>query len=178
MSDRRVRFPLSMGRSVAIDIRDVLDGSCHRIEIAGSIRRGKPEVGDIELLCVPKYAPDLFGDAGESLLDSLITDEIAGGFLESRGAVGPKNKLLRHVRTGIPLDVFSTTEENWGMAMFVRTGPAEWNIRAMQRFRDLGMRGHAYGGVTLADGTEATCLTERVVFDLLKWPYELPGARA
>ena len=40
-----------------------LTPSCERISIAGSIRRRKPEVGDIEIVCIPKHIPaGLSGD--------------------------------------------------------------------------------------------------------------------
>ena len=92
-------------------------------------------------------------------------------------SMGPKNKHLIHVPSGIRLDVFTTDAANWGMAMFVRTGPAEWNIRAMSRFQALGMKGHAYGGVTDFDGAEIECRDEATVFQLLQWRYTPPEGR-
>ena len=68
-----------------------------------------------------------------------------------------------HVPSGIPIDVFSTSAQNWGMSAVVRTGPKEFNIRLMQRFRQLGMTGHAYGGVTGRDGI-IECPDEETVF--------------
>jgi DNA polymerase/3'-5' exonuclease PolX len=63
------------------------------------------------------------------------------------------------------------------MALFVRTGPAEWNVRAMQRFIELGLRGHAYGGVTMPSGYEVGCPTEEAVFALLEWQFVEPKDR-
>ncbi len=60
--------------------------------------------------------------------------------------------------------------------MVVRTGPAAFNIRMMSRFRSLGMRGHAYGGVTGQAGETILCPTEAQVFELLGWPYLDPGS--
>mgnify|MGYP001591582574 CR=1 FL=1 len=59
----------------------------------------------------------------------------------------------------------------------MRTGPKELNIRAMSRFRSLGLQGHAYGGVTGRDGEALPCPTEKVVFRLLQWPYVAPEKR-
>ena len=75
--------------------------------------------------------------------------------------------------------------KNWGMAMVVRTGPADFNIRLMATFRQNGMRGHAYGGVTKlgphgqegSGRVEVDCPDERTVFDLLDWPYREPWER-
>lgn len=59
------RWPLHEVESIAIELRDWLapfclpaEGSAQtgaRIEIAGSIRRRKPMVGDIELVYVPRH---------------------------------------------------------------------------------------------------------------------------
>ena len=46
---------LEKARDIAEKIEAVLESSCERIMIAGSIRRRKPDVGDIELLCIPYY---------------------------------------------------------------------------------------------------------------------------
>jgi DNA polymerase (family 10) len=179
------RWPHVQAMAVAEALADELRTACERIEIAGSLRRKKPGVGDIELLCVPKVEPDMFGCAvGADLLDLRLQALIKGGTLGKRPNVkgrytyGPKNKLLRHIPSGIPLDVFSTEARNWGMAMFIRTGSAEWNIRAMARFQQRGMQGHAYGGVTLAGNIEADCPEEADVFKHLGWEWVEPEARS
>lgn len=186
----RVRFPVEEARAVAHWLIELLSPACQRIEIAGSIRRGLSEVGDVELVCIPRTEeqPDLFGNAGTrtDLLDMRIQELLSGDapVLEYRLNVsghrtyGPLNKLLRYRLNRLPIDVFSTTPEHWGMALFVRTGPKDWNIRAMSRLRELGREGHAYGGVTLADGTDVPCPTEERVFELLEWGYVRPEGRS
>ena len=176
------RHALAAARSVAGELVQLLDPYCERLKVAGSVRRGRSTVHDVELLAIPKVARrlDLFGDVAEELseldvyLDSLID---CGSLLHKRPnrlgryTYGPLNKLLVHVPTGIPVDIFSTTAENWGMALLVRTGPAQFNIRVMSRFRELGLRGHAYGGVTDRTGHELACPDEATVFELLGWAF-------
>ena len=90
--------------------------------------------------------------------------------------IGPLNKLLVHPATAIGVDIFATSARNRDMAMVVRTGPVGFNVRMMSRFRDLGVAGHAYGGVTR--GTEELqCPTEESVFELLEWGYLEPWMR-
>ena len=48
----------------------------------------------------------------------------------------------------------------------------------MARFRELGMRGHAYGGVTDQDGNEIECPDEETVFRLLGWSWMPPERRS
>ena len=179
---------LSVARSVGEDLVRLLVPFCERIEIAGSIRRQRPQVKDIELLCVSRVrsTQDLFGDLATNSyeldlkLDGLVAD---GTVLKKRAnksgrySYGEQNKLLVHVPSGVPVDVFSASTENWGMSLVVRTGPKEFNVRMMSRFRELGMRGHAYGGVTDQGGTEIECPDEETVFRLLGWPWMSPERR-
>ncbi len=168
---------LEKAKCIAEQIKAVLESSCDRIEICGSIRRCKPYPNDLELLCIPKYS------VGKDMLDAKIQTMIYFDMLGyrlnklGRKVYGPKNKLMVHIPSGIAVDLFSSTEENWGMALFVRTGPREWNIRAMSRFRELGMQGHAYGGISHSDGSELNCPDEETVFRYLGWAYVLPERR-
>lgn len=54
MSDKQ-RWPLKEALIIAETLANVLELRCERILIAGSIRRRKPEVGDIELLYIPRF---------------------------------------------------------------------------------------------------------------------------
>ncbi len=190
------RFPLSVAEVVAEELVELLSPVCERIQIAGSLRRKKAEVGDIELLCVPNWQAvlDLFGEEVESmsLLDGHIETLMAQGILEQRGGMGKMNKLMRHNESGIPVDIFSTSQDHWGMALVVRTGPKELNIKLMGDLKRMGHEGHAYGvatygdlkkpsSVTLnryrADVSEVMCPTELEVFDIAGWRYIPPTER-
>lgn len=164
---------LDKAKVLAEELISLLSPACNRIVIAGSVRRQKPEPSDIELLVIPR------GDCLDNMLKDLMGQEILAMRLNKRGSrtYGPQNKLMVHLPSGMAVDIFSATEENWGMALFVRTGPKEWNIKAMSRFRQLSMQGHAYGGVTLSNGINFECPTEAIVFNLLGWPYTPPGKR-
>ena len=190
------RFPLGVALAVAHDLRVMLEPSCERIEIAGSIRRGRLDVGDIELLYIPKTSieTDMFGNVTKvhDAIDSVLSVYLQDGSMVKRKnsaghniGYGKDNKFLVHQFSGIPLDIFATSVENWGMAMVVRTGPKDFNVRLMDRFQDLGMRGHAYGGVSIhrlndeiGDYWESLdCPTEEDVFRLAQWDYIEPEAR-
>ena len=178
------RYPHAEALAVAEELKAALSPACERIEIAGSLRRGKPDVGDIELLCIPRALDRLWLTEGYDQLDVAVRQMIAAGQLRKRLAengrfagYGPQNKLMVDVASGIGVDLFSTTLANWGMAMFVRTGPVEWNMRMMSHFREIGMRGHAYGGVEGSDGQQIDCPDEETVFRLLGWQYMPPEER-
>jgi len=169
---------LEKAKAIAEKIKAILESSCEKIVVAGSIRRLKPMVNDIELLCIPKYIAGV--DMLDAKIQTMIYFDMLGYRLNKVGSkvYGPENKLLVHLPSGMAVDIFSSTESNWGMALFVRTGPKEWNIKAMSRFRELGMRGHAYGGISRSDGSELNCPDEEIVFRYLGWPYVPPERRA
>lgn len=178
------RVPLGRAQVIAWTVLRELAPCCDRIEIAGSIRRRKETVKDVEILAVPKPGrTDLFGKVFSDALTDYLESQIGRGHWELRpskiGAAtfGPSNKLL--IFDGLPIDVFTTTEAHWAMSLFVRTGPAEWNVKAMVRFQRLGMRGHAYDGLTgvTRDGKDVPVADERDVFRLLDWPWAEPELR-
>ena len=186
MTQQKTRYPIRVAASVARWLMEELGPACERIEVAGSVRRNLQMVGDVELVCVPRYeeARDLFGQPvqGRDLLDAAIQALIQKGHLEVRTgpsggrSYGPRNKFLLHVANGVPVDVFSTEAANFGLTLFVRTGPRDWNIRAMQRLKQLGLKGTINEGVW--EGTARTmCATEEQVFTLLRWPWTAPEAR-
>ncbi len=170
---------LDYARAIAEAIQGVLKSSCERTMIAGSIRRQKPDVGDIEVLCIPKYI------AGADMLDAkiqfLIGMDVLGYRLNKRGSktYGAKNKLLVHLPSGIGVDVFSTTEECWPVALVVRTGGKVTNQRISMAALRRGMRFHAYGrGFTQIDGPkEWVCENERDVFEAVNLRYLEPHER-
>jgi len=117
-------------------ILDLLPG-CTRVEIAGGVRREKPEPHDLEIVVIPKssFVPtgNLFGEMSELECDHF---EPAFMSLLERGEWeldpvlkrdGPHYKRLRHVTSGMCADVFLTTKRGWGGAMAIRTGPADFS---------------------------------------------------
>ena len=90
--------------------------------------------------------------------------------------IGPLNKLLLHLATGVGVDVFATGAESLGKAVVVRERPGEFNVSMMSRSRELGMAGHAYSEVTMGD-EELQCPTEESVFDPLERGWIEPGER-
>ncbi|MBU2527653.1 MAG: hypothetical protein KKC03_13740 [Bacteroidetes bacterium] len=162
---------------IAEKLKERLQVCCSRIEIAGSIRRRKPEVGDIELLCVPRFADGV--DQLDRELGALFIQGVLTYRRNKRGSAvyGPKNKLLLHRESGIGVDVFSTTEECWPVALVVRTGGQETNKRIAWAALCKGWRFHAYGsGFSTPDG-EVVCRSERDVFEAVGLLYFPPEER-
>lgn len=178
MSGGDVKVSATVARPLAEALVGLLAPVCERIMIAGSLRRRKLLVGDIELVCIPKYDNGLV-----DLLDRKVQQLLAEGLLEYRRntvgskVYGPKNKLLRHV-SGLGVDIFSTDTRCWAVALVVRTGGAATNMVIARRALARGMQFHAYGaGFTMRDGSELACQTEEAVFTAVGLPYLDPSER-
>ena len=172
-------------------LREELLPYCDRIEIGGSVRRKLRIVGDVELVCVPKEGETVMAT---DQLDEHLQELIANGRLDyrpntlGRRQYGPQNKLLVDCwNRGLPIDIFTADERNWGMFLLVRTGSKVFNMKVMGELKRRGYAGHAYpkylgegkwqGGITAPDGTEILCPTEKTVFDVLGWEYKEPEER-
>src|SRR5215471_6986088 len=108
MSEKR-HWPAALARKVAEQLVAELAPRCERIEIAGSLRRGKAEVGDIEILYVPTHGAG--ADAGgavrpgrRSLLEQWLTKRVIAKRPNVKGARvgGEWNKLAIHAPSGVP----------------------------------------------------------------------------
>ena len=168
---------LQRAKVIAEELVGMLAPACERIEIAGSIRRRRLEVGDIELLCIPKFEEGI--DQLDKELGLLFLQGILTHRRNKRGSVvyGDKNKLLLHKPSGIGVDVFSTTEECWWVALAIRTGPKESNIAVAMAAQKRGWRLKAYGPGFDTPGGLIRCKSERDVFELVGIPYKKPWER-
>lgn len=199
MSDGK-RWPREIGVQVGSEILDGLLGSVDKAVVAGSVRRQKPDVGDVEIVYIaitePRRDPvDMFAWIDSNLSDEAIENLIASGVLAKRLNVkgqemyGPKNKLLRHVKTGMPVDLFATTAENWYVSLVIRTGSKETNLRLTTGAQDRGRKLNSYGaGVTILTeqifdnvhyhaGDQIPAKSEEDVFRLCGVPYLVPTDR-
>jgi len=168
---------LERAKVIAEEFKTLLEPACERVTIAGSIRRRKPDVGDIELLCIPKYVDGV--EQLDRVIKLLISQKILGFRLNRLGSrvYGPKNKLMLHIPSGFGIDIFSTTEECWPVALVVRTGGAETNRRIARAALRKGWSFHAYGtGFTTPNGM-IICHSEREVFETVGLRYQQPWER-
>ena len=130
MSQAAVKMPLTKANALARSIVNELAPCCQRIEVAGSIRRCQEEVGDIEIVAVPKRAQGLFeaSDNAMTQLDEKLNLLVMEERL-TRIKDGPRYKQAWVVRHGIKLDLFLCQERSWGIIFAIRTGPVEFAKR-------------------------------------------------
>src|SRR3990170_321583 len=128
---------LQQARALADALAEALRPGCERISVAGSVRRGKFEVHDLEIVAIPRSefvsTGNLFGEMSELEIDHFeptLRDVLDGGrwmFDHLLKRNGPRYKRLRETRTGMCCDVFLATPAGWGGALAIRTGPAEFS---------------------------------------------------
>lgn len=149
--------------SLALSFKVALIPHTDRVEIAGSIRRRKPEVKDIEIVCLAKLgepSKDMFG-APVSNWPVNLTLEALPQVLNATGwQIGSKNgeryKQLVHSERLIKLDLFITPDPaEWGLLYLIRTGSAKFNQAFMSYVIRRGMhvtgnRLHGHGKLWVA----------------------------
>jgi len=183
------KHPLVEARAIAAELVSYLGDFCEKIQIAGSIRRKKSEVGDIELLYIPIVGEQESGDLLGSLepinyFDEALAALEEAGILERRKNIkggetfGEKNKLMRHVPSGIPVDLFSTSTASWFNYLVSRTGGLESNKQIATEALKKGLRWNPYGaGFTKRDGGIIAVHSEAEVFANVGLPYLSPEER-
>lgn len=135
-----------------------------RVEIAGSIRRKREKVGDIEIVATPYMNPDLFQPEATPILDPLRLELQKLGRLVKNG-----NRYIR-VHLTKPdqyADIFIVwPPATWGSIFAIRTGPHELGKYIVTKMRDRGFvheDGHA---IREEDGTVIATDTEEQFFAL------------
>lgn len=139
MSATAIRIAVSQAMAVAERLLAHLEPVCQRIQIAGSIRRGLPTVGDIELCAVPKtetrYERDMFGEtvgtAQVDLLDARLTtmldNDIVARRLRSDGKTVWGRQMKYLTFEGVNVDLFTPDAQRFGLILMIRTGPAAYS---------------------------------------------------
>ena len=136
-----------------------------RMEVAGSYRRRKETVGDIDILVLsgdPEPVMEHF------LAFPAVADVLAAG--DTRGSV--------ILRSGLQVDLRIVPEESYGAALVYFTGSKEHNIRLRQRALDRGLSISEYGVFELPeDGRWKAGREEADVYEAVDLPYILPEIR-
>jgi DNA polymerase/3'-5' exonuclease PolX len=150
---------------IANDIVEQLSPNCDRIEIAGSIRRKKTDVKDIEIVCIPKKVvqKDLFGNIVRQIPAANFIATI-NQWKKIKGS--PEGKYTqRLLPEGIALDLFTATFDNWGYIYAMRTGSADFSHQVLARgWTKNGY--HGQDGMLLKDGELVLIMEEEDLFQI------------
>lgn len=125
---------LDEAQRCAGEVAELLQPACDRLLVCGSVRRRKPEVGDIEIVAVPKRgnARPTFGEPATALppLEALVANLVRWGELRrhpSNPKDGAKYKTFWHPRGRIGVDLFIAEPSNFGNLVAIRTGDADFS---------------------------------------------------
>ena len=132
--------------TIAQGLVECLRPACTRIEIAGSIRRGKAEVKDIEIVAIPdltpvprpraefgKPIPKVHKTKLDAILDEMVSERLI--CFEKNGDKHKKFDFQNHIYC----DLFLVTPPaEWGVQMVIRTGPADFSHWIVTRQRSGG----------------------------------------
>ena len=185
MKDRLYR--LEYAKTIADGVVDYLSEYCSKIEIAGSIRRKKQLVGDIEIVCVPKrevIQRDMFS-MHKDVLGMPLYDRVKHcDWIEPRRmnekpqALGERYQALRDVPTGVPIDLFIVLPPaQWGVIMTLRTGSADFSSTLMRKARARNHRCEDGRLIDLKTGKVVITEEERDFFDVLNLAWIEPENR-
>jgi DNA polymerase/3'-5' exonuclease PolX len=138
-----------------------LEPYCSKIEVAGSIRRRRPQCRDIDIVLIPK---DMWGLNAE--LKKMGDKKVSG------------TKIIRLEFFGTQVDIYFANEETWSTLLLIRTGSKEHNIFLAKRAKDLGYHLKADGsGLLDEDGTRIAGEDEHSIFYKLGVSWKEPWER-
>lgn len=155
-------------QNLAEDVRAQLAPHCERCEIAGSVRRKCSEPGDIEIVAIPKPYEVGFLESGIALV--LEEMEVVKGVLPCKYT----QRILPG--SGVKLDFFTATRDNWGNIFLMRTGPWEFSKKFLGTW--LPKKGYkSDGGILYHDGLTVAVPEEIDMFRLAEINYIEPECR-
>ena len=163
---------LAKASKIALQLVDQLGPYCDRIAVAGSIRRQKPEVKDIDIVAIPNE--DRLMEGGFFDQRSLVPT-LADPSATAIGLNGPRIASFRYA--GAPVDIYWATPETWATLLLIRTGSKEHNIRLCGLARRRGFHLHASGDGLFRNGTRIAWESEQDLFRALDIPYVAPERR-
>jgi DNA polymerase (family 10) len=137
---------------------------------AGSLRRWKETIGDLDLLLT--YAPETKPEELEAIKDHIL----GYGELEQVLARG-ENKVSFRVAKGLQVDVRLLRPENYGAALIYFTGSKEHNVSLRGRAIKMGYTLNEYALATLKDERRVAGTTEEEVYAKLKLDFIPPELR-
>lgn len=169
-----MNLKLDYARKYAAKITEALAPFCAKgkIEVAGSIRRGRPECHDIDLVCLPTDVQGL----RERVMESALEVKCCG------------EQVFRTIlKTGVQLDVYFASPGggdlflarpcNYGTLLLCRTGSAQHNIYLARRALDKGLKWDPHWGVYDAKGKCIAAETEEDVFRAIGLAWVNPERR-
>ncbi len=138
---------------------------------AGSLRRGKETVGDLDLLVTMRPGHDKQKD-----VDAVAAHILKYPSIQQTLAHG-ENKVSMLLESGMQVDVRLLDKESFGAALLYFTGSKEHNVALRGRANEMGWTLNEYALTTLKGGKIVARKTEAEIYSKLKLDYIEPELR-
>jgi len=152
--------------ALANQVKDAISPHCDRLEVVGSIRRGRPMIHDVDFVVIA-------GDDGwigiSETLRRMKAQTSCAGKVVIRSLV-PCNKSLFQV------DFYRAKHSTFGINQLIRTGSADHNMWLAGYAISKGMR-IKYSEGLIKDNTIVAGQNEKDVFAALSLPFPQPQDR-
>jgi DNA polymerase (family 10) len=158
---------LSEAEKIANQIKTAVDIHCERLEVAGSIRRKKPLVHDIDFVALAKNDAE-WKKISEKLKRMKAKPGCAGSSIIKAYLPCP-NGLFR-------VDIYRAKPSTFGVHLLIRTGSAEHNMWLAGYAISKGMR-LKYSEGLIREGVPVAGADEIGVFAALGLPCPAPSQR-
>ena len=171
---RRVsgRFRLDQAAELAQKLTEHLSGlaGVEKITPAGSLRRGRETVGDLDLLVTGKAS------ANAKQREALIKKILAFPGIAEVLAKG-ENKVSFKLHGGMQVDIRLLAPESFGAALMYFTGSKSHNVTLRQRALTMGYTLNEYEMARVKDEKHVAGKTEAEIYDKLGLDYIPPEMR-
>lgn len=160
-------MPYAKAEAIARRVQEIIHPWCHRIEIAGSIRRRQPVCGDADFVIL-------------ALDQGAILQRIRERCRISTGDSPAAQNTIATMEHGFQLDfffarpkshdLFAPIPGNFGSLLLCRTGSKRHNIQICQRAERMGLHYDPYRGL-LKGGAVIASETEEEIYKALDLPW-------
>jgi DNA polymerase (family 10) len=168
------RFHIDVAEAAANAIRKHIEKAgkaSESVTAAGSLRRGKETVGDLDLLVTLSD-----GHTSQKHVDALAEHILKFPGIDQTLAHG-ENKVSFTLENGLQVDVRLLKKENFGAALLYFTGSKEHNVTLRGRANDMGYTLNEYQLATLTGEKHVGGRTEEEIYGRLKLDYIPPELR-
>ncbi len=166
LSNRSGRTPLPAAKHVADSLCEHLRALAEttRVEVAGSLRRGRETIGDIDLL----VATDAPGAVTEAVTALPEVDEVL---------LSGEAKTSVRLMDGLQVDLRFVDESHYGAALHYFTGSKQHHVALRSRAKREGLKISEYGVFRQGDDEPVAAESEEAIYAALDLPYISPELR-
>ncbi len=168
------RMPLNVADEEAQKLIAYISNSGEEVEAvtaAGSLRRGRETVGDLDLLVTMRPGHDKQKD-----VDAVAAHILKYPGIERELAHG-ENKVSFVLGSGLQVDVRLLEKKSFGAALMYFTGSKAHNVALRGRANEMGWTLNEYALTTLKGGRVVASKTEEEIYSKLKLHYIEPELR-